>query len=359
MTDPAAKDLPPGSCTVVKWHTRQKHEFLRQYLAVWTDSVGRRAGITIPTLEIVDLFASRGWCRVDPETDRGAPLAPWPGTAILATRALQAYGRPKGLILNSFDPAGAEESGAQLASLKSAVRVELGGAARFPVTYLSGNAQDVAGDALTRVDLRFPSIWILDPATPKELPWSVVERIATSSREYPTKMGTGTRVRRPELFLTLITEGLQRNTELSPESMSSALGMALSEWGPWVEELEDRGLNRRQALIYIYTERLRDIYHQSPSFIEVEGSQGNVIYAVIFCSSSTAGTFMAKRVMKSSFRAWKRAEWLPSAKLVAKNRSIARKQGPTAPMQTSLEGYTVPEVAERARSDESTAEWNP
>jgi three-Cys-motif partner protein len=334
---------PPASSsiTVVKWHTRQKHEFLRQYLQVWTQNVGRRGNAVVPTLEIVDLFASRGWCQVDRQPDPKAPIPPWGGTAVLAARALKAYSKPKRLVVNSYDPLSKRAPSPQRVSLEKAIVAELGVTPAFPVTVLEESAVSAARKAAALVDPRFPSIWILDPQTQSALPWATVEAVANHKAEYQDRR-TGVKVlRRPELFVTLITEGLQRNVSLSVRTITSALGMDLGTWGPLLEELVDRGLNVREALIFLYHERLELLYGFPISFIQVEGANGNVVYALFFCSSNKAGAYMAKRVLQSSFVSWKAAEWLPKAKLIAKNRRLLRKGGSGVTQQTALDGYTV------------------
>lgn len=329
--------------TVVKWHTRQKHEFLRQYLQVWTQNVGKKRGVVVPTLDIVDLFASRGWCRVDRQPDPNAPILPWPGSAVLAARTLRTYSKPRRLVVNSYDPGSKASPSAQRVALEQAIKAELTPSPGFPVTVLEEQAVSAVSKAVALVDPRFPSIWILDPQTQAALPWSVVEAVANHKAVYSDRKTGANVARRPELFVTLITEGLQRNVSLSARTISSALGMDLARWGPLIEELEERGLNIREALIFLYRERLEDLYGFAPSFIQVEGSNGNIVYAVFFCSSNKAGAFMAKRVLDSSFTKWKIAEWLPKAKLIAKNRRISRAGGPGAPMQTALDGYAVTE----------------
>ena len=349
MTDVPSPLLPADRCTLVKWHTRQKHEFLREYLDVWAHRVGSRKGVVAPTLEIVDLYSSRGWCRANPSTEHGAPTDPWPGTAVLAARALAAYRRPKRLVLNSFEGAREVPGPSQIESLKTAIAAELGPTPAFPVEFLNDEVALATERACKLVDPKFPSIWILDPQVAEDLPWSVVERIANFTGEYRTPRENRTVVRRPEVFITLITEGLQRNVDRAPRSVDSALGLPESEWRPLLKDLSTQGLNVRQSLIYLYAERLFALYNHWPAFIEVDSSHGNIVYANIFASSTDPGAYMAKKVAATAFKDWKRSEWIPTARLVSKNRRIILKDGSSAPMQRNLTWVRRPRTGSGSR----------
>lgn len=321
----------------VKWHSRQKHEFLGELLSVWTDHVGRRPGVNPPSLEIVDLFAGSGWCRPDRSLEPGVDPTPWPGTALLAARALSRYARPKRLVLNSFDPR-QPENHAGMECLRMAIQGQLGEPSPFPVDYLSNEATLAVRDAARLVDPKYPSFWILDPYSAQGLPWSLVESIIQLKGEYTDKRGRPV-VRRPEIVVTLMTEGLQRNVDKSPESISSTLGMPEPDWRPLFDEFLSQGANTRQALVYLFTEKLRGFYHQIPVAVEVPGSAGNVVYVVIYCSSSDAGTFMGHVWAKPRFSEWQREIWRPQAKRIDKNKRIRRSEGERATLQRGLDDF--------------------
>lgn len=328
---PTASD---DACEVVKWHTRQKHQFVEQYLTVWTGRVAQR-GRAAPRLSLVDLFASFGWCRTDPGVDPGAPNKPWPGTALLAARALNQYPRPGRLVVNSFSPEGSHESTHQFACVQRAVNAEIGDAPRFPVDYYSQDVSAAAKAASLTLDLDYPSLWLLDPYYPETLPWTVVDFIAQLRHEYQTPKGMQSR--RPEMMITLMTEGLQRNVDLSPKTLDLALGLDEEVWRPRMEELREEGANIRQALTYIYSERLQQIYGKWPTVVEVDASGGNIVYALVLCSSHDAGTFVPKILLKPEFQAWKIETWKPTARLITRNRSIRRSGGRGAALQHSLD----------------------
>lgn len=330
----AAPTPSSDACEVVKWHTRQKHQFIEQYLAVWTSRVAKR-GRAAPKLSLVDLFASYGWCRTDPGVDPGAPIEPWPGTALLAVRALNQYPRPGGLIINSYSPEGSAASARQLECVRRAVQAELGSVAGFPIHYFSEKVAPAARNAASTVDLDYPSLWLLDPYYPEALPWAVVEYIAHLRHEYRTP--NGLQSRRPEVMITLMTEGLQRNVDLSPKTVDLAMGVAEGVWRPRLEELRADGANIRQALTYMYSERLQQIYGKWPTVLEVDASSGNIVYALVLCSSHDAGTFVPKILLKPEFQAWRVGTWKPTARLITRNRSIRRTGGPSAAIQRSLD----------------------
>ena len=340
MTDGGSPSTIHQDCEVVKWHTRQKHEFIRQYLAVWTERVAKH-GRGAPELSIVDLFAAYGWCRANPETEPGAPRDPWPGSAILSVRALNSYPRPGRLVINSYDRLVVGRSRAQAEAVRHAVDAERGPEPRYEVTYTSADVEEAARHASEVVNLAYPTIWMLDPYYPESLPWTVVEMIAQLRREYKSSKGSETR--RPELIVTLMTEGLQRNVDLSPRSVDLALGMETSQWRHRLEELKAEGANIRQALTYIYAENLRMIYGQWPTVLEVDASPGNIVYALVLCSSHNAGTFVPKILVKPEFQQWRLSTWKPTARLITRNRSFRRREGEDAPLQRSLDepGFNV------------------
>jgi hypothetical protein len=69
-------------CEPTKWHSRQKHAFLEAYLDIWSEQVGK-SGRPMPTLDILDLFASFGWCHFSDKKET------WMGSALLAAECLK------------------------------------------------------------------------------------------------------------------------------------------------------------------------------------------------------------------------------------------------------------------------------
>lgn len=341
MTDSRAPEtVSLNDCEVVKWHTRQKHAFIEQYLTVWTERVGRSDRSTIPSLSIIDLFAGFGWCRADASQEPGAPTGPWPGSAVLAARALLRYPRPSKLVLNSFNPESSIETRHQQEALRRAVEAETGSTARFSVDYLSTDVRIAAEESISRVDLRFPTIWILDPYSPEGLPWDVVEGIAGQKREYPLANRIGFGSRRPELIITLMTEGLQRNVDKSPRGIETALGLPESTWRPEMDTLRDGGLNIRESLEAQFCERLDEIYRKPTTLVEVTGSGGNIVYAIVFASSHNAGAYMARMRVAPAFQKWRMRDWKPTAELISMNRRARRRSTGPPTLQLSMDAFS-------------------
>jgi three-Cys-motif partner protein len=321
----------------VRWHTRQKHEFLGELFNVWTQHVGKKPGVGTPSLEIVDLFAGFGWCRADRGDEPGVDETPWPGTAIRAARTLANYSRPKRLVVNCFDSDHPDDLTGQDCLARS-LQGELGSNPSFPLNQLSADATSAAREASRLVDPKYPSIWILDPYSARGIPWTLVESIVELKGEYQDKRGRRV-VRRPEIVVTLMTEGLQRNVDKSPDSISSTLGMPESEWRPLLDEFLSQGANTRQAIVYLYAEKLRGYYKQIPVAVEVPGSGGNIVYVLVYCSSSDAGTYMGHVWAKPRFSQWQREIWRPLAKRIDKNKRMKREEGNAAPLQRGLEEF--------------------
>jgi len=313
------EDPPPKDCEASKWHSRQKHEFLSAYLSIWTDHVGR-GGSSRPPLEVVDGFAAFGWCR---SIEPGVSRTPWEGTAVIAAKAMVRYPAAKRLILNSYDPSAGTPQSHQLECLKRAIAKVAGAKPRFAVEYLAAPIEDAVAHAERIVDFRYPTLWLLDPYSPEELPWATLERIASHSHTYGTKRGQETR--RPEMFITLMTQALQRNVDLRPGMITSALGLPESDWRGRVREMVDSGANTRQALISIYGQKLRSIYDRPPIVIEVRGSGRNIIYALFLCSNHDAGQFMMLVKKLPQYSSWQEHQWSPQARRISKDRKRQRR----------------------------------
>jgi len=85
-------------CEQTKWHSRQKHAFLEEYLNIWSGQVGKDGKSNPPTLDIFDLYASFGFCYCPEEKKT------WKGSALLAAECLKKYQSGKLLFLNTYHP---------------------------------------------------------------------------------------------------------------------------------------------------------------------------------------------------------------------------------------------------------------
>lgn len=321
----------PEDCEEVSWHSRQKHKFVQEYLSIWTQSVGRRAPSGPPSLEIVDLFAAFGWCRAREPT---APKEPWPGTAVLAAQALTKYGNPKRLFLNTWDPRGGDFHRRQADALRAAVKAACGPRPRFTLNIHEKPLEQALDEAEKVVDFRYPTLWLLDPYAPDQLPWRTVDRIAGHVHRYEVRGKPQTR--RPEMIISLMTHAMQRNIDLAPDLITAALGLPEEVWRPRINELRAEGMNTREALVSVYGGRLRELYNNEPVVIEVEGVDGNIVYEVVFCTTHPAGKWMTLVNGLPKYTDWKQAEWGPRALLISQNRRILRAEGANAPIQKGI-----------------------
>ena len=162
------------SYEMVKYHSRQKHKFIECYLKIWTDNVGNKTNSRVPSLDIIDLYAASGWTECEEAKRYNVGEDKWEGSAMLAARCLNNYPFPRSLLLNSYHP-DPEKQEAQLATLKESVGSFR--KLRGKVEYASLPIEDAIQWVLPKIDPHYPSIWILDPYTPDQLPWHVIETI--------------------------------------------------------------------------------------------------------------------------------------------------------------------------------------
>lgn len=330
-------ELPsPSDCLPVKWHTRQKHRLLETYFGIWAENVGKARGKAAnPSLTVVDLFASRGWCYCEDVVRTHPTEAVWPGTAVLAARLLTAYETRWGrrLVLNSYTPESEDAQREQLRLLRAAVLREN---PQLDVAYIAKPAVEAVADALQLVNPRYPSVWILDPFHLEHLPWSVVDAVIRHTGAYETKGGES-EVRRPEVFISLMTHDLQRNL-LKEEggtrrSFSIALGMAEEEWMPRYKALLESGWNQRDAAIALYAQKLEAVYGRVPIVTLIKAPEGAVVYAIFFCSTHDAGHYMMMLRGLPEFEAWNETVWKRGARgklALAKEERDAAKSGTKA-----------------------------
>lgn len=311
---------PPEECGKAKWQSKQKHAFLEAYLKIWTDHVGKKSG-TKPSLDIVDLYASYGWCH-DKETGKT-----WEGTAVLCARYLKAYGTTWGkrLVLNSYHPDSSENE-RQLALLQKAISAEGVPDKETKVFYNSQSAAEAAEWAKKwHVRPDYPNLWILDPYQPEDLPWPVVEGIIRNvgALRPGKKEGTFTQ-QKPEVLINLMTMSLQRNVDINPKLISITFGMPEDEWRPMLAEYKTFGLNTRDALVEMYITRLQAVYGKRPHSKLVKGAEGAIIYAVIFCTDNDAGYYMMAKEAIPKYEEWFENKWRPPAEALAGERREKR-----------------------------------
>lgn len=297
---------------VVKFHSKQKHAFLKGYLRIWTDHVGKNHGENALTLQFFDLFGGTGICKEEYSGEE------WEGSAIRLAECLELYPSKWDcpLYVNSFNPEGEDAQQRQLEVLSERIHsVGLPTDSR-PVHIQAQPVETAVLEAADILDPNYPSLWVLDPWRPQQLPWSVIETItALEGEKYE---------RRPELFINLMTYQLCQNIDNAPHIVSTALGMPEDGWRPRVEELQENGLNTREALVQIYGDRLTGIYGKPPWQIDVPGVKGNIVYVLFLCLQHDAAFHSVRKILLPKFKEWKSKKFDPSAATLAANRTADR-----------------------------------
>jgi three-Cys-motif partner protein len=317
---PGAPAPPPEKCEQkARWQSKQKHAFLEAYLRIWTGHVGQNPNGG-PSLAIVDLHAAHGWCY---DKESGKP--PWEGTSVLSARYLRDYNtrRGKRLILNTYHPDEATRE-KQRSDLTEALRAENMRSADAII--LSLPVEEAVEFAKKRVNPDFPSLWIIDPYQPEEVPWGVIESIIQHEGKRPGR-GKGKetfQTRRPELFINLMTASLQRNVEQNPHLISIVLGLSEDMWRPVFDAYREQTLNKRDAIIEMFLDRLGQFYRKRPRHILVKGAEGNIIYAIIFCTDDDAGYYMMHKEGIPKYQEWLEGKWRPTAEAIAEERRDRR-----------------------------------
>jgi len=314
----------------IKWHSRQKHAFLEEYLSIWSEQVGK-TGKTIPTLDIFDLYASSGLCHCSDKNET------WKGSALLAAECLKKYQKGRLLFLNTFRPV-AEEIVLQKKSLEKNIS-DLDLPERIKTEIKTLPIAKAVESAIQYVYPNFPNLWILDPYQPEHLPWEIVEKICKLKGSYTVRGRQVTR--RPELFICLMTGRLQRLTGM--ESMEgivgSALGMNTEEWKSKLEGHRENGRNVREALISMYAEKISQYYAKPPIILEVPANDGAVVYTVFLCTDHDAGHYVMKLHKLPEYQEWREINWKREAKTISKRKKLIRDAAECGQEQTFLESF--------------------
>lgn len=304
-------------CEQTKWHSRQKHAFLEAYLDIWSEQVGRD-GKSKPTLDIFDLYASFGWCYCPEEKKT------WMGSALLAAECLKGYQSGRLLFLNTYGQDALETTEQRKALEKSLTDLHLPKRINFLIETLP--IEKAIEVAIKKVNPNFPNLWILDPYRPQDLPWNIVEKICKLEGSY--KKGKNDVNRRPELFINLMTSTLQRDTgneNLKDDWVGLSLGMKKEEWKSKLESCLESGYNTRQALIFMYAEKIANFYKKPPIILEVPSTDGNIVYTVFLCTDHNAGHYVMKLHKLPEYHKWNEIEWKGSAETISKKKKVQHK----------------------------------
>lgn len=314
----------------IKWHSRQKHAFLEAYLSIWSEQVGK-TGKPIPTLDIFDLYASFGLCHCSDKNET------WKGSALLAAECLKKYQKGRLLFLNTFNPS-KEETVLQKNSLEKNIS-DLDLPKRIKTEIKTLPIDEAVESAIQYVDPNFPNLWILDPYQPEHLPWEIVEKIC--KLEGPYTAGGRHITRRPELFICLMTSRLQRLTGM--ESMEgivgNALGMNTEEWKSKLDGYLENDYNVREALIFMYAEKISQYYEKPPIILEVPANDGAIVYTVFLCTDHDAGHYVMKIDKLPEYQKWWRIKWKGDAETISKRKRLTRDAEEHGQKQTFLESF--------------------
>ena len=165
----------------------------------------------------------------------------------------------------------------------------------------------------------YPSLWILDPYHPDQLPWKIIERIgSTVGKSYTDKISRKTVSKKPELIINLMTSILQRNISRKPELLSRAVGMEEDDWRPLYEKFEKKWLDSgveqctRHVILDIFAQRISELYKKPPIVAEVNAAEGGIVYTMLLVTDSDAGYHMMTKKM-DEWRDYKIYQWKPEA----------------------------------------------
>jgi three-Cys-motif partner protein len=180
---------------------------------------------------------------------------------------------------------------------------------------------------------QYPNLWILDPYAASDLPWVVVERIASLIGSYKTKNGDPTS-RRPELFINFMTSSLQRNIHNLP-MVTQALGCSLPEWNSYLQQVESEDGTFLDALAGFYFSQLEDLYGRPPFAVKIPGKDGNPVSIVFLVVERDAAWHSIRMESIPHFEKWLQQKYQPRKEWVRSRHKIDRAM-PKGQTQTEL-----------------------
>ncbi|MFA5001979.1 MAG: three-Cys-motif partner protein TcmP [Methanolinea sp.] len=304
-------------------HQKLKHKFIEIYLGIWVENVGLKSKKNPPTVDFFDLYAASGLAH-----DKYIKSS-WHGSALLAAKAFGEYPKGNLLFLNSYDE-DPEKCEKQLEILKRSIRDLEDCPHVFEKTiFISEEIHRATKIALRNLNKDFPSLWILDPCHPDQLPWEIVENIgSTVGKQYKE----GVPAKKPELIINLMTSIIQRNINKKPEIFSNAIGLSEDEWRPLYEKYEkkwrEQGIEKctRRVILDVYAERLSNLYNKRPLIALVNAAKGGVVYTMLLVTDSDAGYYTMMKKMKE-WEEYKIYRWKPEATLSSFKRDNPTQQG--------------------------------
>ena len=147
----------------------------------------------------------------------------WEGSALLAVKMSNEYANRWTCYLNELDPITFKELKKNLKNYEP-----------WDGEVFNKDANEVIDEILKKINPDYPSLFFLDPQNHSQLPWTTIEKIANH-------VGRKDVHRRPEMIINLMTTGMQRNLDKTPESISLALGVDEADWRSIIEQEHRNG----------------------------------------------------------------------------------------------------------------------
>jgi three-Cys-motif partner protein len=289
-------------------HQKLKHKFIETYMHIWVENVGHNSKKSPPSIDFFDLYAASGWATNEKHSES------WPGSALILAKNFGEYPNPGILFLNTYHSDKIQQE-AQVKILQKSVEDLEDCPHVFSKTkFCQKEIVEATTEALKLLNRSFPSVWVLDPYGPSQLPWEIVRAIATATGGYSDKKGNWIE-KRPELIITFMTSILQRFGELYPEMIKLTFDLDEMEWNEkfasYAQIWKKRGYDRptRHVVLDIYLEKLSEYYHLPILLILVPGKKGQIVYAMIHCTNNVAGHYMMKKKLSQVYDGYKVYEW--------------------------------------------------
>ena len=289
-------------------HQKLKHQFIETYMHIWVENVGYHSKHNIPTVDFFDLYAASGWATNEDQTET------WHGSALILAKSFGEYPNSRLLFLNTYNE-NKEIEDRQAEILKKSIQELEDCPHVYPNTYFCRKEiLEATSDAISELNRAFPSVWILDPYAPSQLPWEVIQSISTAIGNYLNRKGEQVE-RRPEIIITLMTSVLQRFSELKPDMIKIAFNMDEEEWRErfsyYAKLWKSRRIEHptRHVVLDIYLEKLSKYYYLPILVILVPGKQGQIVYAMIHCTNNPAGHYLMKKKLTEGFGGYIVYEW--------------------------------------------------
>jgi len=296
-------------------HQKLKHKFIEIYLDVWANNVGKNSKKSIPSVDFFDLYAASGWA-YDSYTKEQ-----WPGSALLVAKAFGEYPKGRLLFLNSYD-----RDSTICQKQKDILFHSIESLDDYPhvidkTKIVSLEIQDATNVALHQLNRNYPSLWVLDPYHPDQLPWEIIESIGSAvGTPYTNPTSGKISQKKPELIINLMTSILQRNIDRKPELFSHAIGLPEEKWRPLYEEYKRKYIEQgnekctRHVILDIFADRLSKLYKHDPIIALVNAAEGGVVYTMLLVTDNDAGYHMMRKRM-SEWDVYRIYKWKSEAEV--------------------------------------------